>query len=140
MNFHDTKMGRVFFEHQLPQLIHSIQALTDALGKSAQPLTLPVAGDPAFLSALYYGSYEPGPFQQTPEGKKLTQAVNAAYEELEPLLSDKGREKLVKYQDALTVRETADMQLAYESGFRTAVQMIVSGLSRPAATPADNTV
>ncbi len=99
-----------------------------------------MAGDPAFLSALYYGSYEPGPFQQTPEGRALTQAVNAAYEELEPLLSDKGREKLVKYQDALTVRETADMQLAYESGFRTAVQMIVSGLSPPAATPADNTV
>lgn len=131
MNFHDTKMGRSFFEHQLPQLIEAIQALTAALDRPARAITLPVEADPEFLSSLYYGSYEPGPFQQTPKAKKLTRAVNAAHEELEVLLSEEGQEKLVKYQDALTLRETFDMQLAYESGFRTAVQMIVAGLSQP---------
>lgn len=138
MNFHDTKMGHIFFEHQLPQLIRSIQALANALGKPAPAVTMPVEPDPSFLSSLYYGSYEPGPFQQTPEGTKLTQAVNAAHEELEVLLSEESREKLVKYQDVLTLRETADMQLAYKSGFRTAVQMIVAGLSRPVGTQTDS--
>lgn len=138
MNFHDTKMGHIFFEHQLPQLIRSIQALANALDKPAPAVTMPVEADPGFLSSLYYGSYEPGIFQQTPEGKKLTQAVNAAHEELEALLSEESREKLVKYQDALTLRETADMQLAYESGFRTAVQMIVAGLSRPVGAQTDS--
>ena len=138
MNFHDTKMGHIFFEHQLPQLICSIDALTAALDKPVQAAVLSVEADRGFLPSLYYGSYEPEPFQQTPKGKKLTQAVNAAHKELEALLSEESREQLVKYQDALTLRETADMQLAYESGFRTAVQMIVAGLSRPCRKQDDN--
>lgn len=134
MNFHETKMGHAFFEHQLPQLIQAIRALTAALDKPAQAVTLPVEADPEFLSKLYFGEYEPEPFQLTPEGKKRTRDVNAACEELEALLPEDCREKLVKYQDALVLRETADMQMAYESGFRTAVQMIVAGLFQPAQT------
>ena len=80
MNFHETKMGRIFFEHQLPQLIQSIQRLTAALDKPTQALTLPVEADPG----------------------------------------------------------TADMQLAYESGFRTAVQMLAAGLSRPGSEQNDD--
>lgn len=140
MDFHDTKMGHTFFEHQLPQLIRSIDTLSAVLGKPVQAIALPVETEPGFLSSLYYGSYEPGPFQQTLEGRELTRAVNAAHEELETMLSEQGREKLVKYQDTLTLRETADMQLAYESGFRTAVQMIVAGLSRPVGPPTDSAV
>ena len=40
------------------------------------------------------------------------------------------------YQDTLNRREGASLQMAYESGFRTAVQMIVAGLSRPKAEQA----
>lgn len=140
MNFHDTKMGHTFFEHQLPHLIQAIEALTTALDKPAQATILPVEADPEFLSRLYLGEYESAPFQQTPEGAKLTRAVNAAHEELEALLPEGCHEKLMKYQDTLTIREGVDLQMAYESGFRTAVQMIMAGLSRPVAgqTEADH--
>lgn len=131
MNFHDTKMGHSFFERQLPQLIRSIDALAAALGKPVQPVVLPVEADPEFLSKLYLGEYESAPFQQTPEGAELTRAVNKAHEELEALLPESCHEKLMQYQDALTMREGVDLQRAYESGYRTAVQMIVAGLSRP---------
>ena len=140
MNFYQTPMGRAFFERHVPQLIHAIEALTTALDKPAQSVALPVEADPEFLSKLYLGEYESAPFRQTPEGAEFTRAVNAAHEELEAMLSEQGREKLVKYQDTLTLRETADMQLAYESGFRTAVQMIVAGLSRPVGPPTDSAV
>lgn len=133
MNSHDTKMGHTFFEHQLPQLIRSIDALTAALGRPTQAVSLPVEADPEFLSKLYLGEYESAPFQQTPEVAELTRAVNAAHEELEALLPESCQEKLMKYQDTLTMREGSDLQMAYESGFRTAVQMMVAGLSRPAA-------
>lgn len=133
MNFHETQMGRAFFEHQLPQLIQAIKALTSALDKPTRAVTLPVEADPEFLSRLYLGEYESAPFQQTPEGAELTRAVNAAHEELEALLPEGCHEKLMQYQDTLTMREGADLQMAYESGFRTAVQMIVAGLSRPEA-------
>lgn len=79
MNFHDTKMGRTFFGHQLPQLIQAIQALTAALDKPAQTIALPVEADPEFLSRLYMGEYESAPFRQTPQGAEITRAVNAAH-------------------------------------------------------------
>ena len=131
MNFHDTKMGHTFFEHQLPHLIQAIEALTTALDKPAQATILPVEADPEFLSRLYLGEYESAPFQQTPEGAELTRAVNTAHDELEALLPEGCHEKLMQYQDALTMREGVDMQMAYESGFRTAVQMMAAGLAQP---------
>ena len=131
MNFHETPMGRKFFEVQLPQLIQSIQKLTDAMDKRTQPLVLPEEADPEFLSALYYGNYEPASFRETPESEEINQKVKEAYEELTPLLPEVGHEKLMKYQDTLNMRECVNMQMAYESGFRTAVQMIMAGMSRP---------
>ena len=138
MNFHDTKMGHTFFEHQLPQLIQAIQALTIALDKPVQAVALPEEADPEFMSKLYLGEYESAPFRQTPEGVEITRAVNAAHKDLEAALPESCHEKLMKYQDTLTMREGVDMQMAYESGFRTAVQMIAAGLSRPADAPRDS--
>ncbi len=131
MNFYETKMGRAFFENQLPRLIQSIQALTAALEKPPQAAVLSVEASPDFLSELYYGNYEPGIFKQTPESSELTQAVNDAHRKLEAMLSLEGREKLMEYEDALTQRDTYELRQAYESGFRTAVQMILAGMSQP---------
>ena len=138
MNLHDTKVGHTYFEHQLPQLIQAIQALTIALDKPVQAVALPVEADPEFMSKLYLGEYESAPFRQTPEGVEITRAVNAAHKDLEAALPESCHEKLMKYQDTLTMREGVDMQMAYESGFRTAVQMIAAGLSRPADAPRDS--
>lgn len=133
MDFYQTPMGHTFFERHVPQLIQAIEALTSALDKPAQAVTLPVEADPEFLSRLYLGEYESAPFQQTPEGAELTRAVNTAHDELEALLPEGCHEKLMQYQDTLTMREGVDLQMAYESGFRTAVQMIVAGLSQSKA-------
>lgn len=138
MDFYQTPMGHTFFERHVPQLIQAIEALTSALDKPAQAVTLPVEADPEFLSRLYLGEYESAPFRQTPEGVEITRAVNAAHKDLEAALPESCHEKLMKYQDTLTMREGVDMQMAYESGFRTAVQMIAAGLSRPADAPRDS--
>ena len=130
MNFYETKMGRTFFEHQLPQLINAIQTLAAALDKPAQQVTLPVEGDPEFLSELYFGNYEPGIFKSTPEGDKLIQKLNDAYDALVETLSKESRDRLDHYLEIAAERSATDARLAYESGFRTAVQMIVAGLSR----------
>lgn len=131
MQFYETKMGRAFFERQLPELIRSIDALAAVLNRPAQTVTLPVEADTEFLSDLYYGNYEPGIFKLTPESSELTQTINRAHAALEETLSEDSREKLLVYEDALTQRDTFEMKQAYESGFRTAVQMIMAGLSLP---------
>ena len=130
MNFHETKMGHVFFEQQLPQLIQAVQALAAALDKPARQVALPVEGDPEFLSELYYGNYEPGIFKSTPEGDRLIQKLNAAYDVLVETLSKESCDRLDSYLEIAAERSAADIRRAYESGFRTAVQMIVAGLSR----------
>lgn len=131
MNFHETVMGRRFFEHQLPQLIKSIQGLTAALEKPPQAAVLPVEPDPNFLSELYFGNYECGVFKQTSETSELNQAVKRAYNTLAETLPERNREELEAYLDAAAERNSDNMRRAYESGFRTAVQMIMAGLSRP---------
>ena len=58
MNFHDTQMGRNFFEHQLPQLIEAIQTLTAALDRPTQTITSAAHGRQyyyIFASAGYKG-------------------------------------------------------------------------------------
>lgn len=67
MNFHDTQMGRNFFEHQLPQLIEAIQALTAALDRPTQTITLPVSAEADFLHDLFLGDYEPEIFKASPK-------------------------------------------------------------------------
>ena len=131
MNFHETKMGHVFFEQQLPQLIQAVQALAAALDKPARQVALPVEGDPEFLSELYYGNYEPGIFKSTPDGDRLIQKLNDAYDVLVETLSEESSNRLDHYLEIAADRSAADARLAYESGFRTAVQMIVAGLSCP---------
>lgn len=131
MNFHETRMGHTFFEHQLPNLIRSIDALVAALGKPAQPVILPLEPDPEFLSELYYGNYEPGTFKQTLESAEHTRAINEARDTLEASLPEAAQEKLRLYEDALSMRDSDEIRWAYESGFRIAVQMILAGVSRP---------
>ncbi|MDE6261186.1 MAG: hypothetical protein K2M42_10060 [Oscillospiraceae bacterium] len=131
MNFHETVMGCRFFEHQLPQLIQSIQGLTAALEKPPRAAVLPVEPDPNFLSELYFGNYECGVFKQTAEPNELEQAVKRAYNTLAETLPERNREELEAYLDAAAERNSDNMRRAYESGFRTAVQMIMAGLSRP---------
>ena len=132
MNFYETKMGHIFFEHQLPQLIQSIQALTAALDRPTQTAALPVKPEPDFLAELYYGNYEPGIFKTTQESEQIIQKLNDAHAALTETLSDESCDRLAHYLEIAAERNATDARLAYESGFRTAVQMIMAGLSRPA--------
>ena len=138
MSFYETEMGRTFFACHVPQLIQAVQDLAVALSKSAPMMALPVKPEPEFLSELYHGNYEPETFKQTPESSLHTQVINTAHEDLLTVLTQEGREKLVKYEDALAEHNSAEMERAYESGFRIAVQMMVAGLSQPAAGQTDD--
>ncbi len=131
MNFYETKMGHTFFEHQLPQLIQSIQALTAALEKPTQAAVLPMKTEPDFLSELYYGNYEPGIFKTTQESEQIIQKLNDAHTALTETLSEESCDRLDFYLEIAAERSATDARLAYESGFRTAVQIIMAGLSHP---------
>lgn len=131
--FYTTKMGRAFFAHQIPQLIDAVNTLAAAVSKAAIPVHLPVAADPQFLHDLYFGDYEPEVYKVTETIQRLDRTVGRAQEALTETISGDGLARLADYELALAERNSAIAEQAYESGVRTAVQMIVAGLSHSAS-------
>ncbi len=133
MDFHETKMGHNFFEHQLPELIKALNHLSSTLSNPVSVSKLPVLPDPKFLHDLYFGRYEPEVFKVQLENRQLNRAVSQARKALAETLTEESEKKLEAYEAALSERNTDLTELAYESGVRAAVQMIMAGLSLPAA-------
>ena len=137
MKFYETRMGRCFFERKMPQLIKAIQELAVVLSKPSPAIGLLVDRDPSFLSDLYYGQYEPAFFTDPAADRQFSQAVQQGRDALLETLSEQGGAAFIKYEDAVYKQHSAVVEQAYESGFRTAVQMLLSGLSQP-NIPASN--
>ncbi len=132
MEFYQTKMGRTFFEHQVPQLIDAVNALAAALSKPAPAAALPVTADPKFLRDLFFGDYEPAIFKVSPELQRLNRTVDQDYKSLAATLSEDSMKRLEEYETAVSERNVAVMEQAYRDGVHAAVQMILAGISRPA--------
>ena len=128
MEFYQTQMGRAFFERQVPQLIDAVNALATALSKPAPAAVLPVAADSNFLRDLFFGDYEPEIYKVSPELQRFNRAVDQAHTSLVATLPEDSVAQLEEYETALSERNIAVTEQAYQAGIRVAVQMIVAGL------------
>lgn len=130
MNFHETIMGKRFFEHQLPQLIKALQDISANQSRPAVVIKLPVE-PPAqdFLETLYL---ESAVFEPVGMLRQYTQAAAKAQKGFFPSLSTQGREACDDYQKITAERCEKLTERAYRLGFQTAVQLMVCGLSTPA--------
>lgn len=131
MNFYETKMGSQFFNQQLPQLIQVLQDIAAALSRPVTPVKLPPEAKSNILSDLYWGNYEPSVFFKVEEDSKLDAAVVSARTALMEVLPANARDCLEAYQAAVDARTSAVLERSYESGYRTAVQMVFAGLAVP---------
>ena len=129
MEFYQTQMGRAFFERQVPQLIDAVNALAAALSKPAPATVLPVAADSNFLRDLFLGDYEPEIYKVSPELQRFNRAVDQTHTSLVATLPEDSMAQLEEYETALSERNIAVTEQAYQAGIRVAVQMIVAGLS-----------
>ncbi len=129
MNFHETKMGTIFFNHQIPELIKALREIATALSKPA-PASIQLAEtvEPDFLHNLFYGNYEPDIYGCVTVPSRLDQNVKEAEKALVPALGQSQR-LFEQYQTAVSERDSAIAEQSYSCGYRTAVQMIVSGLT-----------
>ncbi len=135
MDFHETKMGAVFFNCQLPELIKALQKIADTLKKPApETVRLTDTGEPDFLHNLFYGNYEPDIYGCVTAPSSLDRKVKDAEKALLPSLGTAGP-LFERYQAAVSERDSAIAEQSYICGYRTAVQMIVSGLAAPQAEP-----
>ena len=129
MNFHETKMGTIFFNHQIPELIKALLEIATALSKPAPAaIQLTETGEPDFLHNLFYGNYEPDIYGCVTVPSRLDQNVKEAEKALVPALGQSQR-LFEQYQTAVSERDSLIAEQSYCCGYRTAVQMIVSGLT-----------
>jgi hypothetical protein len=131
MNFYETKMGHIFFEHQVPHLINALNTLTTLLTKPVPAVALPVSVDPKFLRDLFFGDYEPEIYKVSPELRKLNRTVAQDYKSLTATLPEDSIKQLEEYKAAVSARNIAVTEQAYKAGVHAAVQMILAGLSQP---------
>ena len=130
MNFYETKMGHIFFNHQMPELIRTLQEIATALSKPAPAaVQMKDVGEPDFLHNLFYGNYEPDIYGYVTVPSKPDQNVKEAEKALLPALGE-SKKLFEQYQAAIYERSSIAEQ-SYCCGYRTAVQMIVSGLTAP---------
>lgn len=129
MNLHETAMGQRFFNvHvQLPALINTLKDIAAALSRPA-PSAISFPADPRFLTSLYYGEYEADVFKLDKRLTPFNQAVQQKEKALLPLLSNEASIAFEQYQTAVQCRNSAVLEQAYASGYRTAVQMFAAGL------------
>lgn len=131
MNFYETKMGHIFFNHQMPELIRTLQEIATALSKPAPAaVQLKDVGEPDFLHNLFYGNYEPDIYGCVTVPSRLDQNVKEAEKALLPVLGE-SKKLFEQYQAAIYERNSSIAEQSYCCGYRTAVQMIVSGLTAP---------
>ena len=131
MNFFDTSAGQQFLHKQLPDLTTALQGIAAALSKFGEPS--PRSMDNNLLRDLYYGNLKPIMIMPNTEMR----ACDNKASELEKAL----REELSAFPDTLYTfeqylltdnsRDSLAMEQAFTSGFRIAVQMIMSGLIPP---------
>ena len=127
MNLHETAMGQRFFNVQLPALINTLKDIAAALSRPA-PSAISFPADPRFLTSLYYGEYEADVFKLDKRLTPFNQAVQQKEKALLPLLSNEASIAFEQYQTAVQCRNSAVLEQAYASGYRTAVQMFAAGL------------
>lgn len=124
MNFHETQMGKIFFNHQLPKLIQTLQEI--AAGLSYRLPHMEWTADTDILHELYYGNYEPESFGNkeflTPQDLQVMEAESALTSALSPTVS----ELFETYKTAVSIRDSAAAEQAYKAGFQLAVQLILS--------------
>lgn len=127
MNFHETVMGKRFFESQLPMLITALQGISEKLSRPVSVMEMPKA-DPDFLRELYRRSdiYEP-----TEESRTLNHAAIEAQRGFLSLLPEEGRKAFEEYQSIAADRCEEFSERAFRIGFQTAVQMMACGMMMP---------
>ena len=128
IEFCKTETGQNFFEHQVPQLIDAVNALTAAMSKAATPVHLHVTTAHQFLHDLYFGNYEPEVYKVTSKIQRLDRAVGRAQEALADTLSGDSLTKLADYELALSARNSVVAAHAHEFAVCPAVHLIETGL------------
>ena len=127
MNLHETAMGQRFFNVQLPALINTLKDIAAAL-PALHHLLYPFRQTHAFSLRSITANMKQMCSSPINASHLLTRQYNRKKKALLPLLSSEASIAFEQYQTAVQCRNSAVLEQAYASGYRTAVQMFAAGL------------
>ena len=134
MQFYETKAGRIFFESQLPKLISALTDISAALKNRGTAYVIKHEIPPEdFLAELYHGNYDPSDRPYTKKETELTSEIIACQQQLREAVSADTWKLIERYNDLMSSRRVIEREQAFASGFRSAMTMLVAGLSQPLA-------
>lgn len=131
LQFHETQMGRVFFQGQLPKLIGALERIAAALRSPPPVCRVPLEVSPDFLSDLYYGRYDPSDEPESEKQKQYTKKIMACQASLRAMCSEDVWDQIEDYRTLLNERGLIERERAFSAGVRAAMRMVAAGLSAP---------
>ena len=131
MNFHETQMGKRFFDAQLPQLITSLKEISAALKAPKPALQLNTEYQEDYLVQLYYANFDPDTAPDRETHAFYDSAIAQMQGEIKEAVTGELWQKIEHSYSTIATRTAAEREQAFAAGFRTAITMMVCGLSAP---------
>lgn len=133
MNFHETKMGHEFYGRTVPRIVKALEEIAKSLDKPTPAVGLPCACEiPAnFLAELYQGNYDPSGEPDTEAVSRCSAEILANETELQAAVSPDIWEQIDHTLSLMNKRGDEQREQAFAAGYRTAMMMIMAGLTRP---------
>lgn len=130
MQFYETNLGKQFFNKQMPELIHVLKDIADALRYPQTPaVNLPVEVPPDYLTEFYYGNLEPNTKIQNDTIRQSIRDAIAVQKKLKDRLTKEDWELVAELNTLLDNRSCEETAVSFQTGFCTAMQMVAAGLS-----------
>ncbi len=133
MNFHETKMGHDFYERTAPRIATALEVIAKRLDTPATAAVLPNTCEiPAdFLAELYQGNYDPSDEPDTEEVVRCTAEIMAYEDALRATVTPDIWKKIDHMLFLINKRVDGQLEQAFAAGYRSAMMMVMAGLTRP---------
>lgn len=131
MNFHETALGRRFFEGQLPQLITALKEISAALNAPKPVMQMNTEYREDYLVQLYYTNFDPDTAPDRETHAFYDSAIAQMQDEIRDAVTGELWQKIEHSYSTIATRTAAEREQAFVAGFRTAMTMMVCGLSAP---------
>ncbi len=133
MNFFETKMGQRFFEGTAPKIAEALERIAKKLDTPAPTAVLPRTCEvPAdFLAELYQGNYDPSDEPDTEDVARCTAEILVKEDALQASVSPETWKRIDHILSLISKRGDGQLEQAFAAGFRSAMTMVVAGLTRP---------
>ena len=131
MNFHETALGRRFFEGQLPQLITALKEISAALNAPKPVMQMNTEYREDYLVQLYYTNFDPDTAPDRETHAFYDSAIAQMQDEIRDAVTGELWQKIEHSYSTIATRTAAEREQAFAVGFRTAMTMMVCGLSAP---------